>query len=247
MTHATRPNSTPTHARGRGVTTKRSRLGRLRAGLGGLLSARLSARPCARMCCCLLAMTVVGCDDKAIEFARQTKALLTQRSDQLARKIAAETEAYNQAATVAAETYRDLIDSSLRNERNERAASLAADYQEGRKPISLWHAHLSEYARIDYEANRELLTADTDASSRYLRQFEALKVEQDKVDALAKLLDALIARPTVQQNITSLETFARDTQTEFEKRVCAEIQKKGTPPPQSAAGKVSAAVDCSKK
>jgi len=95
---------------------------------------RAVARPCARVCCCLLAIAAVGCDDRAIEFARQTKALLTQRSDQLSRKIAAETEAYNQAATVAAETYRDLVDSSLRNERNERAASLAADYQEGRKP-----------------------------------------------------------------------------------------------------------------
>jgi len=67
------------------------------------------------------------------------------------------------------------------------------------------------------------------------------------VDALAKLLDALIARPTLQQNITSLETFARDTQTEFEKKVCAELQKKGTPAAKSAAGKVAAAVDCSKK
>ncbi len=97
-------------------------------------------RLCARLGCCLLAMAAAGCDDRAIEFARQTKALLAQRSDQLARKIAGETEAYNQAAAVAGETYRDLIDSSLRNERNERAASLAADYQEGRKPISLWHA-----------------------------------------------------------------------------------------------------------
>jgi hypothetical protein len=214
------------------------------------MSTRTSLRALARVGCCLLAMAAAGCDEKAIEFAKQTRALLHQRSDQLAKKIAAETTAYNQAAAVAAETYRDLIDSSLRNERNERAATLAADYHEGRKPVSLWRTHLAEYARIDYDANRELLTADMDASSRYLRQFEALKVEQDKVDALAKLLDALITQPTLQQNIASLQSFAQDTQTEFVKKICGELAKDHAGADKAttdAVAKVVAAVDCPKK
>jgi hypothetical protein len=204
-------------------------------------------RGLARIGCCLLAVAATGCDEKAIEFARRTKAILSQRSDQLALKIAAESAAYNQAAAVAAESARDLIDSALRNERNERASALAADYKEERKPISLWRTHLAEYARIDRDAHQELLISDVDARSRYLRQFEALKIEQDKVDALAKLLDALIQKPTLQQNIESLATFADQTRTEFETKVCAEIQKKGAPDPKTIAGKLAAAVDCPTK
>src|SRR5215831_1316745 len=101
---------------------------------------------------CWLAPLVfaAGCDQKARDFAVKTKAILDQRSDQLSKKIGAENTAYNNFAAHAAEADRALVDSSLRNERNERSRSLAVDYVERRRSAAHWRTDLAEYARIDH-------------------------------------------------------------------------------------------------
>jgi hypothetical protein len=171
---------------------------------------------------CLFA--IAGCDEDARQFAEKTKTILDQRSDQLAKKIAAEKRSYDNWASNAAEDQRALLDSSLQNERNERSDILAADYDEGRRPVSLWRKDLSDYARIDYDANRQLLLSDLDANTRYLQGFDDLKIEQDKVDALSKLLVTLEKNPSLKDNIKAISSFAEDTKTEFDKKVCSELK-----------------------
>jgi hypothetical protein len=172
------------------------------------------------------ALATAGCDEEARELAGQAKKVLDQRSQQLSKKIAAEKAAYNASATLAARDHRELVDATLRNERNERADVLAADYVEGRKPVSLWRRDVAEYARIDYTANRELLTADLDESSRYLQTYADLIVEQDKVQALSKLLAALAKEPSLKQDIQALTTFAGDAKEDFDKKVCTALKAK---------------------
>ncbi len=166
-----------------------------------------------------------GCDEHAQAFASKTKDILDQRSAQLGKKIAAEKAAYNKQAAHASEDHRALVESSLQNERNERSDALAVDYAEGRKPVSHWRIDLAEYAKIDYAANREMLTAEIDANSRYLQNFDDLKIEQDKVEALSKLLDTLIKKPSIKSDVAALTSFASDTQHEFDKKVCTQLQK----------------------
>jgi len=171
---------------------------------------------------CLFPIT--GCDEDARQFAEKTKAILDQRSDQLTKKIAAEKRSYDNWASNAAEDQRALLDSSLQNERNERSDILAADYDEGRRPVSLWRKDLSDYARIDYDANRQLLLSDLDANTRYLQGFDDLKIEQDKVDALSKLLVTLEKHPSLKDDIKAVSSFAEDTKTEFDKKLCSELK-----------------------
>lgn len=169
-------------------------------------------------------LAIAACDDQARDFARKTRTILDQRSDQLAKKIAAEKTAYDNWTSSAAEDERALVDSSLQNERNERSDALAADYDEGRKPVSLWRKDLSEYARIDYEANRDLLLSDIDTHTRFLQDFDDLKIEQDKVNALSKLLAALAEKPSLKDDISAISSFAGDTKTEFDKKVCSQLK-----------------------
>ena len=182
-------------------------------------------------------MLFAGCDEQARDFATKTKTILNQRSEQLAKKISAEKMAYESSASHAATDHRALADSSLQNERNERADALAADYAEGRKPVSLWRKDLSEYAHIDYETNRELLIADMDASTRYLQNFENLQIEQAKVDALSKLLATLAQKPSLKDDLGALTSFASDTQQELDKKICTQLksQEKGDPAKDVAA------------
>jgi hypothetical protein len=181
----------------------------------------------------LVAMTLTaGCDETAREFAARTREILEQRSAQLSAKIAAEMTAYSKIATHAAEASRALVDSRLMNERQERASVLALDYLEGQKPASRWRTELAGYAQIDYEVNRELLTADMDAHTRFLTQVQALKLEQDKVDALDRLLGTLAAKRSLQEDVAAAATFAQDAKTEFDKKVCDQLTKQqaGTGP-----------------
>lgn len=184
--------------------------------------------------CVLLSLLASGCDEKAQEFAQQTATILGQRSEQLSRKIAAETNAYNNAAAAAAVAQRDLADSSLRNERNGRSIALAADYDEGRKPVSRWQTDVAEYAHIDYTLTRDLLAADIDAGSLFLQKLQAMKIEQDRVDALAKLLETLAKKPSLAQDLQAATAFVQDTKTEFDKKVCEALAKD-----TSAAGKAA--------
>jgi hypothetical protein len=174
----------------------------------------------------LASLAMGGCDEKAREFATRAQQLLTQRSEQLAKKIAAEKAAYNSSAAHAAEDHRALVDSSLQNERNERSEALAADYAEARRPVSLWRKDLADYAKIDFEANRELLTDDIDASSRYLQTFGSLTIEQDKVNALSKLLAALAKKPSLNDDIAALGTFANEAKTDFDKKICTDLKSR---------------------
>ena len=176
-----------------------------------------------------LSVCLTGCDDKAKKFAEQTKSLLDQRSEQLAAKIAAEKAAYKKSAAHATENQRALVDSTLRNERNERTDELAADYSEGRKPVSLWRKHIAEYAKIDFTQNRDLLAADMQSETRYLQKFEDLKVEKEKVDALSKLLEALSKKRTLKEDSDALSGFSQDTKLRFDTKVCTHLNAiKGT-------------------
>jgi hypothetical protein len=197
------------------VTARSGRVGRLVASL-------------------ILSVLVAGCDEKARDFARRTAAILQQRSEQLSRKIAAETAAYNAAAVAATEAQRALADTTLANERNARTIALAADYDEDRKPVSRWQTDLAEYAQIDHRLTRDLLIADVDAGSLFLQKLQALKIEQDRVEALARLLEALAQKPTLTQDLEALAGFAEDTKTEFDQKVCEALGKD-----KSAAGQAA--------
>ena len=194
------------------------------------------AKTCIKLILCLVLTALCGCDERALDFAKKTKDILEQRSTQLANKIAAEKKAYNASAAQASEDHRTLVALSLSNERNERSTTLAADYADKRKPVSLWRKDLAEYATIDYDTNRQLLTAEMDAESRYLQSYEDLKIEQDKVEALSKLLDALAKKPSFKSDVSDLASFAKDTKDEFDKKVCTQLQSQIKDNDQAAKG-----------
>lgn len=175
---------------------------------------------------CALLPLLTSCDSEAREFATKTAALLRQRSAQLTLKIKAETEAYQQIAGIFAESSRTLIDTTLRNERESRAMTLAADYVEERKPISRWQSDLMDYAQVDAATTRDLLTSDIDASSKYLQGIQALAIEQAKVEVLAKLLERLATTPTLLQDGEAIGKFIQDTKSEVDKQACAALEAK---------------------
>jgi hypothetical protein len=184
--------------------------------------------------CVLMAPVLSACDEKAQQFALRTAEILQQRSAELTRKIAAERKAYQDVAAIANETHRDLIESSLANERTARSTALAADYDEGRKPASRWQTDLAEYAQIDYRLNRDLLAADVGAGAEYLQKLQVLEVEQAKVDALAKLLAALAKKPSLAADLEAIGAFAEDTKAEFDKKVCEALGKDASAAGQAA-------------
>lgn len=192
------------------------------------------------------AVLLFGCDDDARKFAEKTKAILDQRSAQLSRKIASEQLAYNKETAAAGEDHRALVDLTLQNDRNERSDYLAAEYDEGRKPVSQWRMDLAEYAQADYTTNKDLLVSDIDTNSLYLQKLEDLKVEQDKVDALSKLLASLSQKPSLKNDVGSLATFAEDTKKEFDQKVCAQLktQKDGNDAAAKVASKAYDAKKC---
>jgi hypothetical protein len=188
----------------------------------------------------------VGCDDDARNFANETKAVLDQRSAALSAKISAEKETYDKEAATASEDHRVLVDVTLQNDRNERSDFLAADYDEGRKPVSLWRKDLAEYAQIDYSTNRQLLISEADSNALYLQKIQDLTIDKDRVDALSKLLATLSKKPSLKDDVGSLASFVEDTKQNFDQKVCTQLksQKGGSDAEAKAAAKSYDAKKC---
>jgi hypothetical protein len=184
--------------------------------------------------CLVLLLGAAGCDGKAREFAQRTAALLKQRSAELTAKIKAERTAYQELARVLWDSERTVAAQALLNERNGRSIALAADYTEGRRPVSRWQTDLLDYAQLDYAAHRELLGAGIDATSRYMAGVQALDVEQAKVDAAAKLLELLQKEPSWKAEATAAVEFGKDVKKAIEER-CEALKKDKDPVAAEAA------------
>lgn len=189
---------------------------------------------------------LTSCDDKARQLASQTDQLLKQRSRQLTAQTAREVAAYHDYAARATEDQRALVAASLANDRSEQADKLAAQDLEAPKDIPLWRVQLADYANLDYAATRQQLSTDLDATTSYLQKYEDISIEQDKVDALAKLLAVPEKKPSMKDQITSVSSFAQDTKDAFDKDVCTSLKAKqaGTDSAAKAAAKLYADKKC---
>jgi len=186
-------------------------------------------KPLAKFGSLFLCLVLVSCDYKARSLARQATVVLQQRSVELSNAIAAEIEAYNDYSVEWVREERDLTNSSLANERSERVNELKVEYLQngnGGKPVSLWRKDLSDYAQIDYLARRNLLASDLNASTLYLQRLETLKEDQDKAEALAKLLATLAKQPSAKDELTAVTDFAQEAKNSFDGKVCADLKTK---------------------
>jgi hypothetical protein len=174
----------------------------------------------------VVSLAVTGCDEKARQLATQTDLVLRQRSKELTAKTAAEVTAYHSYASLATENQRVLVAASLANDRSEQADRIAAEYLDNEQNIPLWRTQLAQYADLDYTAERQRLSTDLDATSLYLQKYEDISIEQDKVDALEKLLTILVKEPSLKDQITSVSSFAQDTKDAFDKDVCSSLKTK---------------------
>jgi hypothetical protein len=184
--------------------------------------------------CLAGALLAAACDGDARAFARKTADLLTQRSEQLTRKIKAERAAYDEIAKIAAQGKREVLATRLANERDERAIAAAADYAENRRPVSRWQSHLLDYALVDYDAHRETLNAELGDESRFMASIQALQIEQAKVVVLAKLLATLEKKPSLKDEVTAAAEFGKDLKAAIDQR-CAVLKKSAATDPVAKA------------
>ena len=185
-----------------------------------------------------LCAVLSGCDQKARDFATETIKILQARSKDIGTKITAEKDAYSRFAATAAQDHRDLMDSAIRNEINERSITLAANYHRDPGQIAQWRKDLAGFGDADFSLQSQLFNGDLDESAQYLQNFQSLRIEQDKVDALAKLLGVLAKKQSSISELKALGQFADDSKQQFDTKVCLQIK---TDQASTDAGKKAAA------
>jgi len=171
-----------------------------------------------------LCVTLSGCDQEARDFAANTIKILQARSKDIGTKIKAENDAYTRFSAAAAQDHRDLLDSAIRNEINERSITLAASYHDDPKLIAQWRKDMAAFGDVDFNLQSQLFNGDLDESAKYLQNFQSLKIEQDKVDALAKLLGVLAKKQSAIAELKALGEFAEDSKQQFDTKVCLQIK-----------------------
>lgn len=172
----------------------------------------------------VLAMLLAGCDTNARRMATEAGALLDRYEKQLNLKLAAEQKAYQKQALIEAEANREQAFANLEQERVERARGFAADLVENQKRVSKWRDQLRDYAQVDFAVQREFLLENLNGESRFLEHIVTLQLNKAKIAALSKALDALTKKDKLVDQAQELGDFAKDTQTAFDKDVCAGLK-----------------------
>ncbi|HXM42537.1 MAG TPA: hypothetical protein VN924_14885 [Bryobacteraceae bacterium] len=166
---------------------------------------------------------LAGCDDTAIQFAKQTRALLDEYQKNINSQITEATKYYDGDVKIAKGAAASLLNDSLSVERTERATELAADYLEDRKPVSLYRTHIRPYAQVEYDARKGSLESAVDAKLPYEQQLAKLEADKETIEALGKALQALEEKRTLKMEGEDLEKFVADTKKDFSQEVCKEL------------------------
>jgi hypothetical protein len=176
----------------------------------------------------VVALGSAGCDEKALQMARDARTILEAYEKELELTGAAEERAHQEQARIQEQAEREQVLASLEQERVERSRALALDFLEGESTVARWQEPLRDYTRIDYEIHRGLLLRELDSQLQFLERIQALEVSRQQVAALKKAFGALAEAPKLQDQLAGLGRYAQETRGEFDKKVCASLAEQIT-------------------
>ena len=169
---------------------------------------------------CLL---LTGCDERALQMAKDARALLDSYEKELAKKLAAEQNAYRLQAQVEARAQREQAFANLEQERIERSRAMALDFLDGKRAVARWQEPVRDYARKDYEIQRGFLLEDMNGQMQFLARIQTLEVDKQKISALKQAFGALAEKPSLTAQAEQLASFAKETSSEFETQLCSNL------------------------
>jgi hypothetical protein len=155
--------------------------------------------------------------------AKDARALLNSYETELVKKLVAEQTAYQLQAQVEARARREQAFANLEQERIERSRAMALDFLDGKRGVARWQEPVRDYARKDYEIQRGFLLEDMNGQMQFLARIQTLEVDKQKISALKQAFGALAEKPTLTEQAEQLASFAKDTSSEFDKQLCANL------------------------
>ena len=169
---------------------------------------------------CLL---LTGCDERALQMAKDARALLDSYEKELGKKLAAEQTAYQLQAQVEARAQREQAFANLEQERIERSRAMSLDFLDGKRAVARWQEPVRDYARKDYEIQRGFLLEDMNGQMQFLARIQTLEVDKQKISALKQAFGALAEKPSLTAQAEQLASFAKETSSEFETQLCSNL------------------------
>ncbi|MBL8232614.1 MAG: hypothetical protein JNL98_29215 [Bryobacterales bacterium] len=173
----------------------------------------------------IVALLLTGCDEKAIEFAQNSRLILTEYQSKLEAQIR-ETEAYyREYAALQSDSDRLRRSTNLANARKELTDRLSNDYLEKKKLPARIREDLRPFAEQSQRENLAWLQGDVDRTRVYLDRLETLRMERDRIEAFSKLLGTLSAKRTLRDEVQDIGRFAQAAKADFDKEVCADLKE----------------------
>jgi hypothetical protein len=173
-----------------------------------------------------LLMMLAGCDERALEFAKQTREILKERARLIDARIAKEQRAYSELAEAHVTAERDLLQQSLNNVRLAKSRSLTDEYlKNGRKPYRWWQ-DLDENREKEFAARAGMLKSELDQVAVALSNIEQLQVEKAQTTALDAALEALEKKRNLKEELDFLKNFATESKALYDQQVCGQALAK---------------------
>ena len=175
----------------------------------------------------LLLATLCGCAARhAEQYAKELRGVLSTYQQEVARKVKAEQESYQNLAAIYEGGERTQRIRVLEQERLERASALTDDLMERPRalPMSDLRRLLREYAGLDFATSQDVLAREMDAAARRLINLEALNAAIQQADALDGVLADL---STPKKTLTRLKEgalFVEKAKACLDEKVCATLK-----------------------
>ncbi len=173
-----------------------------------------------------LMLTLVSCDQKARDFAKNAKAMLDEYAARIDRQIQTESQYYQRDAVLEVKHQHENLLNSTKADRAERGSELAVEFNEGSKSALRIRSYLREYAQSEYASRRDTYTGEVDATRQYLANLQVLQADKDRIEALGKMLDGLSKKLSLTDEVSAIKQTVSDTKTDFDKLICDDIATK---------------------
>jgi len=179
----------------------------------------------------ILSCWLSGCAGKrhAEQYAAELRGIATMYQKEVARKVKAEQDAYQNLAPVYESAQATQTLNMLSQERLERAAALTDDVlaraKSGTKltPSEL-RKLLRDYGNLDYSTSADVLAREMDAANRHLANLETLDSQIQQLQTVESVLDDLSKPNGRLASLKDAGGFVQSAKACLDEKVCAALK-----------------------
>lgn len=157
----------------------------------------------------------------AEQYAGELSRLLSEYQKQISNKITAEQKAYEAAAKLYDDAFRENVFASLSQDRTADAQQAQRALQAGNLTADKMMEDVYAYAQRDFDQTRGVYQMGLDSYKTYLSNLNSLQADSQKIGGLAKTLNDLAKPASLRDRLKEIQAYQESFNTQMHFSECS--------------------------